>query len=397
VSAARGVAVLIAARTLRGFFDGALVILLPAAWLAAGRGGDEIGALTTATLFGSASVTLAAGLLAHRAAPSRVLLAACAMLTLTGLGFAYATSFGWLLAIAFLGTFNPSAGDLSLFLPIEQALLAGEGAPESRAARFARYNAAGTIGGVLGSLCVGRLGALGLGVAESAHATLLAYAALGGVLALLYGRLGAGRAPLPAATTRPLARSRGTVVRLSALFTLDSFGGGFAVQALLVAWLIGRWGSSVETLGVVFGVAQALSAASQFAAAALTRRIGLIRTMVFTHVPANLLLIAVGTMPSAPLAIACLWLRASLSQMDVPARQAYVMSVVPEEERAAAASVTNVPRSFGGAFGAWLAGPLLAAGAFPLALALGGGLKLLYDVLLLASFGHKPPREERST
>jgi sugar phosphate permease len=186
------------------------------------------------------------------------------------------------------------------------------------------------------------------------------------------------------------------VLRLTALFTLDSFGGGFAVQALLVAWLIGRFGSSIETLGVVFGVAQALSAASQFAAAALTRRIGLIPTMVFTHIPANLLLIAVGIMPSAPLAIACLWLRASLSQMDVPARQAYVMSVVPEEERAAAASVTNVPRSFGGAFGAWLAGPLLAAGAFPLALALGGGLKILYDVLLLASFGRKPPPEERS-
>jgi MFS family permease len=394
VSAARGAIILIAARALRGFFDGALVILLPAAWLAAGRGGDEVGALTTATLFGSASVTLAAGLLAHRTAPRRVLFAGCALLTLTGLGFAYTTSFGWLLAIAFAGTFNPSAGDVSLFLPTEQALLASGGAPEQRAALFARYNAAGTIGGVLGSVCAGRLGALGLGIAESAHATLLAYAALGGVLALLYTQLGAIQAPVQAAA-QPLARSRGTVMRLSALFTLDSFGGGFAVQALLVAWLIGRWNLSVEALGVVFGIAQALGAASQFAAAALARRIGLIRTMVFTHVPANLFLISVGLMPSAPLAIACLWVRASLSQMDVPARQAYVMAVVPEEERAAAASVTNVPRSFGGAFGAWLAGPLLAAGAFPLALALGGGLKILYDVLLLVGFGQKPPPEER--
>jgi predicted MFS family arabinose efflux permease len=185
------------------------------------------------------------------------------------------------------------------------------------------------------------------------------------------------------------------VLRLSALFTLDSFGGGFAVQALLVAWLIARWGLSVATLGLVFAVAQGLSAASQLAAASLARRIGLIRTMVFTHVPANLFLIALGLAPSAPLAIACIWLRASLSQMDVPARQAYVMSVVPEQERAAAASVTNVPRSFGGAFGAWLAAPLLGAGAFPVALALGGGLKLLYDGLLLAAFGRRPAEGER--
>jgi predicted MFS family arabinose efflux permease len=395
VSAERDAQLLIASRALRGLFDGALVILLPAAWLAAGRGGDEIGAITTATLLGSALATLAAGLLAYRAAPRGVLFAASALLTLTGLGFAYAPSFGWLLAVAFVGTFNPAAGDVSVFLPTEQALLAGSGAPEKRAARFARYNVAGTVGGVLGSQLAGQLGAASGGVAQSAHAALLAYAALGGVLALLYLALRAGRTPPRDAPARPLARSRGTVVRLSALFTLDSFGGGFAVQTLLVAWLLERFGLSLATIGFVLAVAQALSAASQLVAPVLARRIGLIRTMVFTHIPANVFLIALGLMPNAPLAIACIWLRASLSQMDVPARQAYVMSVVPEEERSAAASVTNVPRSFGGVFGVWLAGPLLAAGAFPVALAAGGAVKLLYDALLLAGFGKRTPPEER--
>ncbi len=396
MSAERDATLLIASRALRGLFDGALVILLPAAWLAAGRGGDEIGAITTATLLGSALATLAAGLLAHRAAPRGVLFLASALLTLTGLGFAFAPSYGWLLAVAFVGTFNPSAGDVSVFLPTEQALLAGSGAPQRRAARFARYNVAGTLGGVLGSQLAGQLGAFGLSIADGAHAMLLAYAALGGVLAFLYAPLRAGRTPPSDAPAQPLERSRGTVIRLSALFTLDSFGGGFAVQTLLVAWLLSQFGLSLATAGFVFAVAQALSAASQLAAPVLARRIGLIRTMVFTHVPANVLLIALGFMPTATLAIACLWLRASLSQMDVPARQAYVMSVVPEAERGAAASVTNVPRSFGGALGAWLAGPLLAAGAFPLALAAGGAIKILYDVLLLVGFDEHAAPDERT-
>jgi predicted MFS family arabinose efflux permease len=396
MNAERDAWLLIASRTLRGLFDGALVILLPAAWLAAGRGGDEISALSTATMLGSALATLGVGLVAHRVAPLRVLFAACALLTLTGLGFAFAPSLGWLLAIAFVGTFNPSVGDVSVFLPTEQALLAGSGAPEQRAARFARYNVAGSAAGVLGSYGAGQLAALGIGIEAGAHGTLLAYALLGGVLIALYAPLRAGRTPPPMTAAQPLERSRGTVIRLSALFTLDSFGGGFAVQTLVVAWLLERWSFGVEQVGIVFGVAQALSAGSQLVAPLLARRIGLIRTMVFTHVPANLFLIATGFMPTASLVVACLWLRASLSQMDVPARQAYVMSVVPEEERSAAASVTNVPRSFGGAFGVWLAGPLLAAGSFPLALALGGGCKLLYDALLLIGFGSKPPPGERA-
>jgi len=387
VRTGRDAALLIGARALRGGFDGALVILLPAAWLAEGHGADDIANLATATLLGSALITLAGGLVAHRVAARRILFAACALLTATGLGFAYAPSFGWLLAIAFLGTFNPNTGDVSIFLPTEQALLAGSDAPDRRATRFAQFGLAGAAAAVLGSAGAGQLEASGLGVRDAARFTLLAYAVLGPGLAALYGQLRAGRALPSAAPAQPLAESRAIVLRLSALFTLDSFGGGFAVSAMLVAWFLSHWRLEVAQVGWVFGVAQALSAASQLLAPPLARRIGLIRTMVFTHVPANLLLISLGFLPSVGLAVACLWLRASLSQMDVPARQAYVMSVVPEAERAAAASVTNVPRSFGGALGTWLAGPLAAAGAFPVALAIGGGAKLLYDGLLLAAFG----------
>jgi MFS family permease len=393
VTLSRDAWLLIAARALRGAFDGALVILLPAAWLAAGRDGGEIAALSTATLFGSAALTLVAGLVAPRVAPKRLLFVACALLSVTGLGFALAPSFGWLLAIAFVGTFNPSAGDVSVFLPTEQALLAAGGTPEQRTARFARFGLAGTLAGVVGSALAGSAGASAWGASAVATLALFAYAALGLVLAALYARLEAGRAPPRAARAQPLAESRRTVLRLSALFTLDSLGGGFAVQALLVAWLLSRWQLGVDDVGLVFGIAQGLSAASQLLAAALARRIGLVRTMVFTHLPANLLLAALGFLPTAELAIACLWLRASLSQMDVPARQAYVMSVVPEAERPAAASVTNVPRSFGGALGVALAAPLAASGTYAIAFALGGALKLLYDFLLLAAFGRRPPTE----
>ena len=217
------------------------------------------------------------------------------------------------------------------------------------------------------------------------------------MLAALYLGLRSGRARAGTASVQraPLRQSRGLVARLAALFALDSFGGGFAIQTLLVAWLIERHHASLEQVSFAMAVSMALSAASQLVAPWIALRIGLIRTMVFTHLPANVLLIAAGFMPTATLAIACLWLRASLSQMDVPVRQAYVMSMVPEDERAAAASLTNVPRSLGGALSPLLAGSLLAAGAFHWALALGGGVKILYDVLLLAAYGKKPAPHER--
>ncbi|HVH20651.1 MAG TPA: MFS transporter, partial [Myxococcota bacterium] len=194
---------------------------------------------------------------------------------------------------------------------------------------------------------------------------------------------------------RPLARSRGVVLRLAALFSLDSFGGGFAINAILVLWLLQRHALSLEAASVAMSAAALLSALSQLASAPLARRIGLIRTMVFTHLPANAFLIGAAFAPSAGAAVACLLARAALSQMDVPARQAYVMSVVRPEERAAAASVTNVPRSLAAAVSPSLAGAMLGASSFGWPLVAGGALKIVYDLLLLAGFRHRPAREER--
>jgi MFS family permease len=186
------------------------------------------------------------------------------------------------------------------------------------------------------------------------------------------------------------------VLRLAALFSLDSFGGGFAVQSILVLWLLQRHALSLEAAGAVMSVAAVLSALSQLASAPLALRIGLIRTMVFTHLPANLFLVLAALAPGAELAIACLWLRAALSQMDVPARQAYVMSVVRPEERAAAASVTNVPRSLATAASPALAGAMLGASSFGWPLVAAGCLKIAYDLLLLAGFRHRPAPGERA-
>ena len=386
---------IVTARALRGFGDGALAILLPALWLARGLSAAEIGLLASLTLLGSALTTLGVGLVAHRLAPRLVLFGACALLGATGLGFATALALGALFLVAFLGTWNPTMGDVSVFLPTEQALLAGSLAPEARTTLFARYNLVGQAATAAGAWAAGLPERFSIGVVPGARAALFGYAALALVLAALYAPLRLGRAASsserPAA---PLSRSRGIVLRLSALFSLDSFGGGFAVHSVLVLWLMKRFGLSLGEVSSVLAVTAMLSALSQLGAPPLARRIGLIRTMVYTHVPANLFLIGAALAPSAPLAIAFLWLRASLSQMDVPPRQAYVMSVVPEEERAAAASVTNVPRSLGGALSPWLAGLLLGATSFGWPLVAAGVLKLLYDVLLLAGFRHRPAPEE---
>ncbi len=367
-----------------------------------------MGALSTATLLGSAALTLAVGLVAHRVAPRAVLLAACALMLATGLGFSLATAFGVLLLIGFVGTLNPSAGDVSVFLPIEQSLLVETVAPEERTALFARYNLCAAFASAAGSLAAGLPAWLaagsGLGLAWTARFAFAGYGLLGVGAALLYARLaaaaGAGAADAARVTpARPprgaLTHSRGIVLRLTALFSLDSFGGGFVVNSILVLWLLKRHALSLESAGAVMAAAALLSALSQLASAPLARRIGLIRTMAFTHLPANASLVLAALAPSASGSIAFLLLRAALSQMDVPARQAYVMSVVEPEERAAAASVTNVPRSLAAAASPFLAGALLGASSFGWPLVAGGVLKIIYDVLLLVGFRHRPAPNER--
>jgi MFS family permease len=380
------------ARGVRGLVDGLVSVVLAADLSRRGLTSFEIGALVTLALLGSALFTLAVGALGHRLRETAVLAAATLLMLGTGLGFALLEGFAALCVVAFAGTLNLSGGDVSVFLPAEQSLLAGSVASERRTASFGRY-------ALVGSLC-GALGALGSGVCESAgaalglapgHALRLAYwiyAAAGLGLAFWYRpllRTTHAQAAEPAATPRP-ARVRPVIWKLAALFSLDSFGGGFAVQALLALWLFERFALSLEVASVFFFCAGVLSAFSQLGSAPLARRIGLVRTMVFTHVPANLALMAAAFAPNAPVALALLLVRAALSQMDVPARQALVMGLVAPEERSAAASVTNVPRSLASACGPLVAGALLGSGAGAVALFAAGALKLSYDLLLLAFF-----------
>lgn len=394
---------LVAARGVRGFADGLASVILPAFLVGLGHGPLEIGVLVTAALLGSAALTLLVGLVGHRVPARRVLLAACGLMALTGAGFGTFSAFAPLLVVAFFGTLNPSAGDVSVFLPTEQALLAEASAPEDRTALFARYNLAGGLAGAFGALAAGvpglAAGVLGWESGSAQRAAFGVYVVAAGMLVALYrplARSGASgeraESPDPAPAARPLASSRRVVLGLAALFSLDSFGGGFAVQSLLALWLFQRFDLSLETAAAVFFVANLLAAFSQLASPWLAARIGLVRTMVFTHLPANAFLVLAAFMPDAPSAVACLLLRMAFSQMDVPARQSLVMALVPPAERAAAASVTNVPRSLATALAPALAGAMLGASSFGWPLVCGGVLKIVYDLALFAGFRAREPR-----
>jgi predicted MFS family arabinose efflux permease len=389
---------LVAARSIRGFVDGMVSILLAKYLSDLGYSAGEIGLLVTGTLLGSAALTLVVGLAGYRLRPRLVLLGASVLMLATALGFLSVTAFWPLLVIAIAGTLNPSAGDVSVFLPTEQALLSQTVAPDWRTALFARYNLGGTFCGALGALASGIpilvAREQGWDILDAERSGFVLYALAAVCLWLIYGGLSTQESTLDTPLSKPLAKSRGLVFRLAALFSIDSFGGGFVVQSLLALWLFQRFGLSVETAGAVFFAGGIFSALSQLGSSWLASRIGLIRTMVYTHLPSNLLLVLAALMPTAPAAIACLLLRMCLSQMDVPARQSYVMAMVPPEERTAAASVTNVPRSLASAIAPAIAGALLTVSSFGWPLIIAGTLKAGYDLLLLRQFRELRPDEE---
>jgi MFS family permease len=393
--------ILVAARGLRAFGDGFIALLLPVYLTRLGFSPFQVGALTTATLLGSAVLTLGVGLVAHRIAPRRLLFVACVLMLATGLAFAGVRDFWPLMVVGFVGTLNPSGGDVSPFLPLEQALLAHAGPDDQRTRLFARYSLTGSLLGAAGALGLGaaaKLGGLvGADPLAVARALFVLYGLIGVAVFLLYRALPAipvGEEPV----REPLGPSRKRVLMLAGLFSLDSFGGGFLVQSLLALWLFRTWGLSLGAASAFFFWAGVLTAFSQLASSRLAARIGLINTMVFTHIPAQLCLIAVAFAPSLPIAITLLLVRSSLSAMDVPARTSYVMAIVTPPERAAAASVTNVPRSLASALSPSLAGALLTLSPFAWPLVIGGGLKIAYDLLLLVMFRTvKPPEEQRTS
>ncbi len=398
--AAPGAARLVLARALRGAVDGFASLVLVAYLADLGCSAFQIGALVTATLLGSAALTLAVGLAGGRLRERAILFGACALMLLTGLGFAAFTAYWPLVVVGFVGTLNPSEGDVSVFLPTEQSLLADAVGGTQRVALFARYNLAGALASALGSLAVGvpelLAGAFDAPRATAFRCAFLVYGLTALPIALLYRGLPAAPAATgqPGGARAPLSRSRAVVLRLTALFALDSFGGGFVVKSMLALWLFQRFGFSVQQAGTVFFFTALLAGFSQLVSAWLAGRIGLIPTMVYTHLPANAFLVLAAFMPNAPLAIAFLLLRMAFSQMDVPARQAYVMAMVPPEERAAAASITNVPRSLASGLSPSLSGALLALSSFGWPLVIGGALKIVYDLLLLAQFRKVHPPEE---
>jgi MFS family permease len=390
---------LLATRALRGLADGAISVLLPSYLSALGLGATQTGIIVFGTLFGSALVTLWAGLAGQRIGRRRLLLGACGLMMATGLGFIYVRRFWPLFAVALVGTLNPSSGDVSVFLPLEQAALAETVVTRELTGIFAIYNVAGALAGALGALASGLPSLLasrfGWNMIAAQRSGFVAYAAIALIAALVYRSLsGAVEVDANPVHIAPLAKSRGIVVHLATLFSLDAFGGGFVIQSLLALWLFRRFNMSVQAAGVFFFAAGLLGSLSQFVSVALAARIGRIRTMVYTHVPSNAFLILAAMMPSAKLTLVFLLLRSSLSQMDVPARQSYVMAVVPPEERAAAASVTNVPRSLAAALAPVPAGMMLDASSLGWPLICAGALKVLYDLLLLLQFRSVKPADE---
>lgn len=390
---------LFAARALRDFGDSFVAILLPAYLLALGFTPFAVGVLATASLLGSAGLTIAAGLLGTRFGYRPLLMAAACLMAATGLAFAAFHHYAVLLAVAFAGTINPSAGNVSVFVPLEHAALAGTSGDNDRTRMFARYSLAGALAAAAGSLVAGApevLAPLGLDRVTAMQAMFVSYGLLGVIGRFLYSKLPHRVAASRTTVPTPLGPSRGVVFKLAALFSLDAFAGGFVVQSLLALWLFQRFHLSLAEAGVFFFWAGLLAALSYPVAARLSRRFGLINTMVFTHIPSSIALILAALAPALAPALALLLIRAALSQMDVPTRSSYVMAVVTEAERAAAASFTSVPRSLASAVSPALAGTLFAASyrAWPLLIC--GGLKIVYDLLLLAQFRHvRPPEEQR--
>lgn len=397
--ASRDAAVLLQTRGIRAFGDGLVSVVLAAYLTALGFSSARIGVLVSLTLLGSAAVTLTVGLRGHTFPRRRLLRLVSLLMMATGVGFAAFTGFWPLALVALIGTMNPSGGDVSVFLPTEQALLPSTAPDSERTALFARYALIGSLLAAFGALSAGVPewvgGRVGLSTVSSLRIAFVVYALLAAIVFVRYRSLSDDVEATTAAPSTPLGESRSVVYRLAALFSLDALGGGFVLTAMLVLWLDVRFHLSVAVSGAVFFWAGLLSAFSALAAVRLARRIGLVRTMVFTHLPANGLLILTAFMPTAPLAIACLLARSALSQMDVPARTSYVMAVVTPAERPAAASVTNVPRSLAATIPPFFAGWLLHVTSFGWPLVIGGTIKAVYDLLLLQQFRHHRPPEER--
>lgn len=385
---------------LRSAAYGWLSVILGLYLAALGLEPAAIGVVFTAALAGGALLTLGITAVTDRLGRRRVLAGGALLMVVAALAFA-AGAPGWLLVlVAVGGTLTPSGKDIGPLLPIEQAVLPQITPDVRRTAIFALYNLISSVAGAVGALLVGVPPAAGLDELTGYRVLLLACAAVGLILLALYNGLSpAVEAPRPVGARRgqPLAVARGEVMRLAGLFALDAFAGGFVVQAIVAWWLHLRYDLGPGTLGAIFFGTNLLAALSFLLAPPLAHRFGLLNTMVFTHLPSNVLLMLVPLMPTAEGAIAALWARHLLSQLDVPTRQSYSMAIVPAAERTAAAGVLAVARNAGTAVAPPLATLALSAPGWGLPFLIAGSLKIVYDLAILYLFRQvRPPEEQRS-
>ncbi len=389
------ITLLLVARGIRGFGDGFAAIVLPAYLVAIGFGTVEIGIVAAASLLGSALLTLGVGVVAPRYELRHLLIAGAVLMAATGV-MLNVEDLLLIVAVAFIGTVNPSAGDVGMLVPLEQTVLARDVTDRDRTRVFARYSLIGAMSSAAGALSAAVPDVLvdaGIGRVTAFKLMFCCYGVLGLLAAALYRRLRQSRAEQHHVST-PLGPSRGMVYKLAALFSLDAFAGGFIVQSLLALWLFKRFGISLSAASLFFFWTSVLSALSYPLASWLARRIGLVNTMVFTHIPSSVCLIAAAFAPNLTWVLALLLVRSALSQMDVPTRTSYVMAVVTPAERAAAASVTAVPRSLASSISPAFAGVLFGPAFSGLPLILCGTLKIVYDLALLYTCRHVKPPEE---
>ncbi len=385
---------LFATRIVRLFAYGFIAVVLVLYLSAIGLNGHRIGWLLTLTLAGDVIVSLYLTTRADALGRKRTLLTGAVLMIGAAAVFAITRDFTLLVIAATIGVISPSGNEVGPFLAVEQVALAQAAHGRDRTSLFAWYNLAGSFATAMGSLAGGFLAGFllkrGFGEVASYRSAIIAYGVLGAVLAAVFASVSPAiegeRIARPVQGLFHVERSRPIVLRLSSLFALDAFAGGLVVQSIVAYWFFRRFGLSPAALGSLFFGANLAAGVSALAAARIAKRFGLLNTMVFTHLPSNILLLLVPLMPTLPLAVAVLLLRFSISQMDVPTRQAFVMAAVDPSERTAAAGITGVARTTGAALAPVIAMPLIASLSHDwVPFVAAGLLKIVYDVVLLRS------------
>ena len=375
---------------LRSFGDGMMSVALAQYAVAIGLSGFEAGLVATSALVGTSITTWLVGQYVERIGRRRLLIWAAMLAIATGLAYAASSSLAILLGVAFIGTVNPTSGDVSSSLPIEQAILAQEGEARDRVRLFARFNVVGSLAAAFGALASGSTVLLehlpGVGTLGAIRLLFVLYSVVGVATLLLTMKLTPAAELVKTENRTGLGPSRRKVYTLSALFATDAFAGALVVQSIIALYLLRKFGLDPATTGAVFFGTSLLSAVSFMISSRLSMRFGLVNTMVFTHLPSNALLMGVAFAPNAAVAIAFLMARSMLSQMDVPPRSALIVSIVEPGERAATTAVTSLSRSVASAGAPAIGGALLSSSFGGLPFLVCGAMKTGYDVALWALF-----------